>query len=76
MLSTLYGLGIRYWNATIKQRRLEDIKYEMQLHRDILEAIKARDPERSAKAALAIIEGFPERILELIRRDPSQALFK
>lgn len=75
MLSTLYGLGIRYWYVTLPQRRLEDIKQEMALHGEIVNAIKARDPERSTKATLTIIDGFPDRIVELLRRDPHKTLF-
>ncbi len=60
---------------TLPQRRVEDIKREMALHGEIVNAIKARDPERSTKATLTIIDGFPDRIMELLRRDPSKALF-
>lgn len=69
ILRTLYGLGIRFWYITLPQRQLGDIKREMSLHRDILRAIKARDPSRAAELMLSIIEGFPDRIVDLVKRD-------
>lgn len=69
MLKTLYGLGIRFWYITLPQRQLGDIKREMGLHRDILRAIKARKPSRAGELMLSIIEGFPDRIVDLVKRD-------
>ena len=75
MLSTLYGLGIRFWYVTLPQRQVKEVKQEMALHREIVKAIKAGDPERSAKTMFTIIEGFPDRIVDLVKRDPSKPLF-
>lgn len=67
MQRTLYGLGIRFWYATLPQRSPGDLKKEMKLHRDVIEGIKLRDPEKTAQAMTAIIAGFPERVADLIR---------
>lgn len=67
MSTTVFGLGIRFWYATLPQRPAGDIKGEMALHREVLDAIKARDPERTAQAMLTVISGFPNRVTDLVR---------
>jgi DNA-binding GntR family transcriptional regulator len=74
MISTLYGLGIRFWYATLAQRPPSDISQEMSLHREVLEGVKVCDCERTAQAMLAIISGFPDRVAGLIRGDQAQLL--
>lgn len=67
MSTTVFGLGIRFWYATLPQRPPGDIKREMALHREVLEAIKMGDAERTEQAMLTVISGFPNRITDLIR---------
>lgn len=74
MQRTVYGLGIRFWYATLPQRPAGDIKVEMHLHRDVIEGIKLRDPEKTTQAIGAIIAGFPERVADLIRGRHLQAM--
>lgn len=74
MLSTVYGLGIRFWYATLPQRPPGDIKKEMALHRKVIQAVKRRDPEQATRAMLVIIAGFPDRVANLIRGEHGGAL--
>ncbi len=67
MHRVVYGLGIRFWYATLPQRPPADLKKEMALHRDVIDGIKRRDPDKTAQAMLAIIADFPERVADLIR---------
>jgi hypothetical protein len=66
-LCAVYGLGIRFWYATLPQRPPGDIKKEMVLHRKVIQAVKRQDPEQAARAMLVIIAGFPDRVANLIR---------
>lgn len=62
MLATLYGLAIRFWYVTLPQRPAEDIKKEMALHVQVLEAVQQADCDKAAKAMLKIVGGFPHRV--------------
>jgi DNA-binding FadR family transcriptional regulator len=64
---TLHGLGIRFWHTTLAQRPPEDIKEEMALHREVLAAVEARDPDRAARAMLAVVGTFPDKVSEILR---------
>lgn len=66
MSSTVYGLGIRFWYATLPQRPAADVKAEMTLHRHVVQAIAARDPDLTAQKVMTIIEGFPNRVTDLV----------
>lgn len=73
ILARVYGLGIRYWYVTLPQRRAAAVREEMALHDEIVNAIKARNPERAIRAMQTIIDDFPDRIVELLRSEPSGA---
>jgi GntR family transcriptional regulator, rspAB operon transcriptional repressor len=66
MLETLYALGIRFWYVTLAQRPPDDIKAEMALHREVLEAVAEHDPDKAAHAMLTAIGGFPYRVGEVL----------
>lgn len=67
MQHRVYGLGIRFWYATLPQRLPDEIKQEMALHQGVVESIKLRDPDEAERVMAAIIANFPDRVAETIR---------
>jgi DNA-binding GntR family transcriptional regulator len=68
MFVKVYGLGVRFWYLTLPQRPGEEIKEEMRLHREVVEAIKKRDPDLAAEAILTLVASFPDRVAHVLRQ--------
>ena len=67
MFTRVYGLGVRLWYLTLPQRPPREVKEEMRLHREILEAIRKRDPDLAAETTRALVASFPDRVADLIK---------
>jgi hypothetical protein len=39
----------------------------MRLHLEVVETIKKRDPEKAAQVILSLMNGFPDRVSDIIR---------
>jgi len=68
MYIRVYGMGARFWYLTLPQRPPREVKEEMRLHREILEAIRKRDPDLAAEAIHALLAGFPDRVAHVIKQ--------
>lgn len=67
MFELTYSLGARFWYLTLPERDPAEIRAEVALHIDLLDAVKRRDPDAAAAALTNAIESFPERVSISVR---------
>lgn len=62
MFEKVYSLGLRFWYLALLEKSVSEVRQEISLHMTLLKAVKAKDPDAAARAVLAAIDEFPERI--------------
>lgn len=62
MFEKVYSLGLRFWYLALLEKTEAEVREEISLHKTLLKAVKAKNPDAAARAVLTAIEEFPQRI--------------